>query len=168
MKKTLVTLTLALLTVPAFTAEPNANANEPPPIITERSNIGVDFKTFGILETSDFDDDERTGTGVGLNYWFLDNVGLGTEAIVYDTEGSFVDRVNGLMLFRAPINERVALVPFGGIGRSIEDDIWGFQLGMRLQAKVYGPLLLDIGARWISDDGQDSRAGFDAGLGFSF
>ncbi len=164
MKKPIIALLAAATLWIGARAEDNTN----PGIKTERHSYGIDFRAFGALEIGDFDDDERTGAGVGLNYWFLDNIGVGAEGIGYDTDGDFVDRVNGSLLFRAPVSEKFDVIPFGGIGRSIEEDLWGFHLGLRAQAKIYGPVVLDIGGRWVADDGADSRALFDAGIGFSF
>lgn len=134
------------------------------------TKLGLDVRTFAILETQDFDNDEKTGAGVGLDYWVDGgSMGFGTEAISYDSNESMVDRQTGSLLLRSSFcDDDLWVIPFIGLGRSYEADAWSAHAGVRASATVYKDLSLDLGARWFKDEGQSDSAAFTAGVGWSF
>ncbi len=58
----------------------------------------------------------RFGGGVGMNYFFTRNFGLGADSQILDNGGDFIDNASGNVIFRWPIG-CVAPYVFGGGGR---------------------------------------------------
>jgi hypothetical protein len=136
---------------------------------TKKFIDGLEIATFGLVETREFDQtDARGGVGIGATYFMFDNLGFKAETFHYDNHGTFVDRVNLNLVFNAPIGKNVNLRPFGGIGRNIEQDIYGFQVGLNPQVRVWENLFLDVSGRWQKDEDVDSKAVFTAGLSWKF
>lgn len=132
---------------------------------------GLEFGGFSYILTDDFKDDEELGGGARLNYYIVDSLGIGTEVFIDKwNEGVFFDRQSFNVLFKASLDDddKFAFVPFGGVVRNYEDDIWGFNVGLRSNIAVTDNVYIDLGGRWLKEDDRDSAALFDAGLGFRF
>lgn len=69
---------------------------------------------FGYLRTRDFDN-ERTGIGLGLNYFYTQNWGVGIEGSAGNIGDIFVESTRLNVLYRIPIN-RSAVYVFAGAG----------------------------------------------------
>lgn len=69
---------------------------------------------FGQVRTDDFND-ERLGAGVGINYFYTQNWGIGLEGSAENTSGIFVEAARANIIYRIPIN-RSAIYVFAGAG----------------------------------------------------
>lgn len=69
---------------------------------------------FGQVRTDDFDD-ERLGAGIGFNYFFTQNWGIGIEGSAENTSGVFLEATRANLIYRIPIN-RSAIYVFAGAG----------------------------------------------------
>jgi hypothetical protein len=88
-----------------------------------------------------FDRSIRHGTfggGVGANYFFTKNFGIGGDAIAQANGHDFVDAVSGSAILRLPIDEaHIAPYIFGGGGRQFDGpDIWNLHAGVGLEARL--------------------------------
>lgn len=102
-----ILFTLLLTTAIALSAEPPAQ-----PEYYKANEVSLD--AFGYLKTQDFDD-ERTGAGIGLNYFYTKNWGIGIEGSAGNTHGIFVESARLNLLYRIPINKS-AIHIFAGAG----------------------------------------------------
>lgn len=108
MKRLLAIILLATTT--AFAADGDAKK-------TVESYYGANefsVDVFGYLRTRDFDN-ERTGVGLGLNYFYTQNWGIGIEGSSGDVGGIFVESARLNLIYRIPIN-RSAVYVFAGAG----------------------------------------------------
>jgi hypothetical protein len=64
------------------------------------------------------------GGGVGLNYFFTREIGIGGDIVIPDDGGNFVNNIDGSLIARWPIcNSGVAPYVYGGGGRQT-DPVW--------------------------------------------
>jgi len=64
------------------------------------------------------------GGGVGLNYFFTRNIGIGGDILIPDDGGNFVNNMDGSLIARFPIaNSGLAPYVYGGGGRQT-DPVW--------------------------------------------
>ena len=112
------------------------------------------------------------GGGVGLNYFFTRELGIGTDINIGDNRGNFVDQVMGNFYARLPIgNSGFAPYAFGGGGRST-DQVWEWLLhggiGMEYRFNPITGIFLDSRYIWHTKDGSTDRLQFRAGLRLIF
>jgi hypothetical protein len=112
------------------------------------------------------------GGGVGLNYFFTREIGIGSDINIGDNRGHFVDHVMGNLYARFPI-EPSGFAPyvFGGGGRST-DQIWEWLLhagiGIEYRFNPITGIFFDTRYIWHTKDGSTDRLQFRAGLRLAF
>lgn len=79
---------------------------------------GVSFDLFGSARTYDLND-ARGGVGLGANWYFANNLGIGVEGLTENTAESFVDFAQVNALWRIT-SGRAALNITGGAGWSFD------------------------------------------------
>lgn len=77
------------------------------------------------------------GGGVGLNYFFTRELGIGGDLIMADNDGKFIDSMNASLIARLPW-ERAGLAPyiFGGGGRMTNPWEWTAHAGIGLEWRL--------------------------------
>lgn len=134
---------LALMTSGLLAAEPKANN------FYRAGEVSLDLH--GTVRTDDFDG-ERTGAGVGINYFHTQNWGIGLEGSAENTSGVFVEAVRVNAIYRIPIN-RSAIYIFAGGGANFcvppeeptsgspdsesGGDKWAFCLGVGVEHRFH-------------------------------
>lgn len=133
---------------------------------------------FGQVRTDDFND-ERLGAGVGINYFYTQNWGIGLEGSAENTSGVFVEAVRVNAIYRIPIN-RSAIYVFAGGGANFcvppeesapgspdsesGGDKWAFCLGVGVEHRFHEHfgVFSDIRLDKIEDRGATAlaRVGF--------
>ena len=79
------------------------------------------------LSGDTIDEDTEWGLGIGANYFFTRNIGVGADAYTENSSGSFVDSASLNLIGRFPIGESgFAPSVFGGGGRQFDNDEWWF------------------------------------------
>lgn len=105
------------------------------------------------------------GGGVGLNYFFTKQVGIGADVNVPDNGGKFIDSVSGSLILRLPW-EQAGLAPyvFGGGGRLTEPTYqWFLHAGVGLEYRINPITGIFIDGRYVwADDAYDDTF-FDTG-----
>jgi hypothetical protein len=130
MKKWMVVLgIMAIMAMVARAAE------VPVPIAKEDSSFyksgEFSIDLFGAVRTRNFDN-ERTAAGVGINYFFHEQFGIGLEGFCGDLNGIFVDDSRVHLIYRFPIR-RTAPYVFAGGGRNFELDENAVSLGVGVE-----------------------------------
>lgn len=125
----------------------------------------------GIDELFDTDiRDGKWGGGVGLNYFFTREFGLGADINMADNGGNLVDIMQASLFLRLPI-ESIGLAPyvFGGGGRTTEP-VWDWTghagLGAELRFNRTTGIFTD--ARYVWGDDTSDRLMLRAGLRLVF
>jgi hypothetical protein len=120
-----------------------------------------------------FETDIRHGTwggGVGLNYFFMREIGIGTDINIPVNGGNFVDQVVGSLIARWPF-ESTGLAPyiFGGGGRGT-DPAWEWlgHAGVGLEYRFNPATGLFVDGRYIWADKTFDRLLLRAGLRLVF
>ena len=111
------------------------------------------------------------GGGVGVNYFFTRNLGIGGDAIILDNGGNFVDNVSGNLIFRFPIDS-VGIAPyiFGGAGRNFDPTYeWEGHVGTGVEFRLNHNtgIFADVRYVWPDKSGTDG-IGFRSGLRLAF
>jgi len=112
------------------------------------------------------------GGGVGLNYFFLREVGIGADINIPANGGNFIDQVDGSLILRWPF-EPSGFAPyvFGGGGRST-DPIWEWivhaGIGIEYRFNPTTGVFFDTRYIWHVTDGSSDRILFRGGLRFVF
>jgi hypothetical protein len=114
--------------------------------------------------------DGTWGGGVGLNYFFLRNVGIGADINIPDNGGPAVDHIVGSLLVRLPIGPSGwAPYLFGGGGRGT-DPVWEWQghggVGMEYRWNPLTGIFMD--GRYVWPDKSTDRLLLRAGLRIVF
>lgn len=99
------------------------------------------------------------GGGVGVNYFFTRELGIGVDAIAPDNGGNFVDSVNASFILRLPW-ESAGLAPyvFAGGGRMTEPEWqWSLHAGVGLEWRFnpYTGIFTDARYVWADDAYKD-------------
>ena len=73
----------------------------------------------------------RLGLGVGVNYFFSQNMGIGADAYAEDSHGSVIDSTSVSFIYRLPLGQSgFAPYAFGGGGRHFDNlSTWFVQAG---------------------------------------
>jgi hypothetical protein len=104
------------------------------------------------------------GGGVGLNYFFTRELGVGVDMNIPANGGNFVDSVSGSLIARLPW-EQAGLAPyiFGGGGRITEPRYqWGIHAGLGLEYRFNPMTGIFIDGRYVwADDAYEDHIGRD-------
>lgn len=114
--------------------------------------------------------DGRLGAGLGLNYFFHRNVGIGGDVYSDDFNQHFVDSTSGNLILRFPISDSgVAPYLFGGGGHQFDrvDQDFG-QVGAGLEFRFASHLGCFLDARYVLAEKTDNYGVARAGLRWSF
>jgi hypothetical protein len=114
--------------------------------------------------------DTRLGAGLGLNYFFTRNIGIGGDAYSEDTTGAFVDSASGSLILRLPLGQSgFAPYAFGGGGYQFDlAEVWFAQLGAGLEYRVTPNVGAFLDARWVLPDETKYYGVARLGLRFAF
>ena len=98
--------------------------------------------------------DSRLGAGVGVNYFFNRNVGVGAEAFSENTDGVFIDSASASLIVRFPLGEGgFAPYAFGGAGYQFERaKAWFGQIGGGLEYRFSRHVGAFVDARFVLPD----------------
>jgi len=110
------------------------------------------------------------GGGVGVNYFFTRNIGVGGDAIIPDDGGNFIDNVDGSLIARFPIaNSGLAPYVYGGGGRQTQP-VWEWtgHAGVGLEYRFNPVTGIFADARYIWPDKTPDEMLIRAGLRFVF
>jgi len=99
-------------------------------------------------------DESRLGAGLGLNYFFTRNVGIGADAYSEDTRHTFVESSSANLIVRFPIGESLfAPYIFGGAGYRFEDtEQWFGNGGAGIEFRFTHHIGMFVDARYILAD----------------
>ena len=110
------------------------------------------------------------GGGVGVNYFFLRNVGIGGDIDIPNNGGNFVDLIDGSLILRFPIDP-TGLAPyiFGGGGRQTDPE-WQWEEfgGVGLEFRLNPVTGVFADARYIWAQKTSDSLLLRAGLRFVF
>jgi hypothetical protein len=112
----------------------------------------------------------RLGAGLGVNYFFTRNVGIGVDAFSVNTQHSFVDNLTGNLLIRFPIRDTIfAPYIYGGGGYQFDYGKQAFGdggAGVEFRFAQHVGFFLD--ARYVMAAKTDNFGVGRAGFRFSF
>jgi hypothetical protein len=112
----------------------------------------------------------RLGLGLGLNYFFTRNLGIGLDAYSENTTGAFVDSASANLIFRMPIGTS-GFAPYimGGGGRQFErPEIWFGQFGGGFEYRFTPQVGAFLDARWVFPEETKYYGVARAGLRLAF
>lgn len=137
--KTLLSLLVLALPVSLHAANP---ATDPLPFVPgsffNAKEFSLDLYGTGSQSNADRNPHNvRFGAGFGANYFLTRGLGFGVRAESDNTGHSFFDRLNGRVLFRAPLWDRIAPYGFVEGGFDFEQDIWGAGAGGGLEYRFH-------------------------------
>jgi hypothetical protein len=117
-------------------------------------SVSVGQETLNNFSNRRVRDNGRLGLGLGGNYFFTRNLGLGADAYTENTQHSFVDNGSANLIFRVPLDEiRLAPYAFGGGGRQFDPtELWFAQLGAGLEFRFTDGLGLFADGRYVFTD----------------
>jgi hypothetical protein len=77
----------------------------------------------------------RLGAGLGANYFFTRNLGIGADVYSENLTGAFIDSVSANVIFRLPLgNSGFSPYGFGGGGRQFDPaEVWFAQFGTGIE-----------------------------------
>jgi hypothetical protein len=110
------------------------------------------------------------GGGVGVNYFFTREIGVGGDILIPDDGGNFVNNIDGSLIARFPIaNSGLAPYIYGGGGRQTQP-IWEFtgHAGVGLEYRFNPVTGIFADARYIWVDKTPDELLLRAGLRFVF
>ena len=110
------------------------------------------------------------GGGVGANYFFTREIGIGGDINIPDDGGNFINNVNGSLIARFPIvNSGLAPYLFGGGGRQTEP-VWQWTghagVGLEYRFNPVTGIFADGRYMWVDKTADEIQ--FRAGVRFVF
>ena len=116
------------------------------------------------------EENTRLGAGLGLNYFFTRNIGIGADAYSEDTTGSFIDSASASLLLRFPLGKSgFAPYAFGGGGRQFDFvEAWFAQAGAGMEYRFTRNIGAFVDARWVLPDETKYYGVGRLGLRFAF
>jgi len=110
------------------------------------------------------------GGGVGANYFFTREIGIGGDINIPDDGGNFINNVNGSLIARFPIvNSGLAPYLFGGGGRQTEP-VWQWTghagVGVEYRFNPVTGIFADGRYMWVDKTADEIQ--FRAGVRFVF
>ncbi len=116
--------------------------------------------------------DGKWGAGIGVNYFFTRNIGIGADAFGIDNGDDLVDAVSASVILRLPIDvAHLAPYVFGGGGRQLEgSDTWTLHggVGLELRMNRHTGIFVDGRYVWPEKDNRSDYALLRAGVRFAF
>jgi len=114
--------------------------------------------------------DTRLGGGLGVNYFFNRYFGLGADAYLEDTKGSFIDSTSVNLIARLPIGQSgFAPYAFGGGGYQFDmARVWFGQFGAGMEYRFTRNIGAFIDARLVVPDETGDYGLARLGLRFAF
>lgn len=112
-------------------------------------SIDASFDTFGTADLSD-PDAPVFGVGVGLNGFVTKHFGGGVELVAQNTSYKVFDGINGNLIARYPLGDRLTPYALAGGGYLFERDAWNAHAGGGLELRVTGNASVFADARWVS------------------
>ena len=112
----------------------------------------------------------RLGVGVGVNYFFTQNIGIGGDAYSENTSGAFIDDASGSVILRLPLGQSgFSPYVFGGGGGQFDRQHLTFaQAGAGLEFRFTQHLGLFADARYVLPNKTKFFGVGRAGLRFAF
>lgn len=110
------------------------------------------------------------GGGVGLNYFFIRELGVGVDMNIPDNGGNFIDSVSGSLIARWPLDPSgFAPYIFGGGGRGT-DPVWEWQghAGVGMEYRFNPATGIFVDGRYVWHDKSYDRLLLRAGLRLVF
>ncbi len=113
------------------------------------------------------------GGGVGVNYFFTRELGIGGEAdILANVPGNFVDQFNGSLILRFPLDPSgFAPYIFGGGGR-VTNPLWAWEghagVGVEYRLNPVVGVFSDVRYIWVDNVNLTDRLMIRAGLRLVF
>jgi hypothetical protein len=110
------------------------------------------------------------GGGVGLNYFFTRNIGLGVDANAQDNRGNFIDQVSASLLARLPLGASGwAPYIYGGGGRATDPEWeWLVHGGVGIEYRWNPTTGIFIDGRYVWTDETFDRLVLRAGMRLIF
>ncbi len=130
----------------------------------------MDKYTLNHLSTQRVNDNTKLGAGVGLNYYFTRNLGLGAETYCQQDGGDFFNNVTGNVLGRLPLGDS-GFAPYalaGGGYRFQEVQTWLVQAGAGIEYRFCKHLGIFLDARCVIPEKTSYYAVARAGVRFAF
>jgi hypothetical protein len=114
--------------------------------------------------------DTQLGAGLGINYFFTRNIGIGADAYSENTTGSLVDSASANLILRLPLGKSgFAPYVFGGGGFHFEDIRTQFaQAGVGMEYRFCPHMGVFIDARGVLPDHTPDYGVARLGLRFAF
>jgi len=112
----------------------------------------------------------RLGAGLGVNYFFTRNIGIGADAYSENTKGTFVDSASANLILRFPLNQTgFAPYVFGGGGYHFEEIRNEFaQAGGGMEYRFTRQIGIFIDARWVLPNQTSDYGVARLGMRFAF
>jgi len=110
------------------------------------------------------------GGGVGVNYFFTREIGIGGDIIIPDDGGNFVNNIDGSLIARFPIcNTGLAPYVYGGGGRQTEP-VWQWtgHAGVGVEYRFNPVTGIFVDGRYVWVDKTPDELLLRAGLRFVF
>jgi len=166
---------VALAAIPARAADYVANQMDDTYRAGELSLDGfgtASFSEYTInhLSTQRVNDDTKLGAGVGANYFFTRNLGVGAEAYSQNDGGDFVNNVTANVLARLPLGDS-GFAPYalgGGGYRFQEVQTWLVQGGGGIEYRFCKHLGIFLDARLVIPEKTSYYGVARAGVRFAF
>src|SRR5215204_5445114 len=110
------------------------------------------------------------GGGIGLNYFFTRNIGIGADANATDNGGNFIDQVSGSLLLRLPLGASGwAPYVYGGGGRGTDPEWeWLGHLGVGMEYRWNPFTGIFVDGRYVWADKTFDRLVLRAGFRLIF
>lgn len=110
------------------------------------------------------------GGGVGVNYFFTRNIGVGGDLEIPADDGNFINNIDGSLIARMPIgNSGLAPYVYGGGGRQTDPTWqWTGHAGVGLEYRFNPVTGIFADARYIWVDKTPDEILFRAGVRFVF
>lgn len=165
MKKLIISLAVSIL---ALIAIVQCSSAAPAPAPEQYYKAGLSFDLFGSVRTPDLQK-ERLGVGVGLNYFYDQNFGIGAEIIQENFNHSTIDEVNVLLRYRIPITgTHTSLGILAGGGRDLLVGEYNIQFGGEIVHMLSSKVGIVGGARLVKTIDHDPAALGTLGLRLSW
>lgn len=126
-----------------------------------------------LFDTSIKGQNGHWGGGVGVNYFFTREIGIGGDMnIIANTHGNFVDQVAGSLIIRFPIDPSgFAPYVFGGGGR-VTNPLWAWEghagVGIEYRLNPVVGIFSDARYMWVDNSNLSDRLMLRAGLRLVF
>ena len=118
-------------------------------------SVSIGQETINHISHERIEDNGRLGLGLGGNYFFTRNLGLGGDAYSENTQHSFFDNTSGNLILRFPF-ESIRLAPYvyGGAGYQFDPQgLWFGQAGGGLEFRFTRKFGVFTDARYVFTDG---------------